>query len=155
MRFTLALGFVAALLAVNGCNEDDGGGDGRGGGGGDGGGAPSTASRVTALESVDDCPNGGSQVETGIDDNQNGLLDDAEVDEIVIVCNGENGQNGAPGTDAKTERPAPMAKTGRPASTGRTERPVPMAKTERRASMVKMVPTEPTPSRASMTSFPA
>ena len=40
------------------------------------------------------CPNGGIQVETGIDENQNGVLDPSEVDSIEQVCHGTNGQDG-------------------------------------------------------------
>jgi len=44
------------------------------------------------------CPNGGITVETGIDENSNGILDTGEVDETQIVCNGTNGTNGTDGT---------------------------------------------------------
>jgi len=38
-----------------------------------------------------DCPNGGIIVESGIDENGNGILDETEVDNIEKVCNGVNG----------------------------------------------------------------
>jgi len=70
-----------------------------GGGGGntnnvvaDNGDAPSTAARSTPLPAGDaDCPNGGILVETGIDENKNGVLDDSEVDSSNKLCNGSNG----------------------------------------------------------------
>ncbi len=80
-----------------------------GGGGGsntvvaDNGDAPSTAARSTPLPAGDaDCPNGGILVETGIDENKNGVLDDSEVDNSNKLCNGldgADGSNGADGTD--------------------------------------------------------
>jgi len=44
------------------------------------------------------CPNGGITVETGIDENSNGILDTGEVDETQIICNGTNGTNGTDGS---------------------------------------------------------
>lgn len=44
-----------------------------------------------------DCPTGGIQVETGIDENGNGFLDDEEVDKTEKVCNGSIGPPGADG----------------------------------------------------------
>ena len=45
------------------------------------------------------CPNGGTIVETGVDDNRDNALSNNEVDSIVFVCKGENGQDGADGID--------------------------------------------------------
>ena len=45
------------------------------------------------------CPNGGTIVETGVDDNRDNALSNNEVDSIVFVCKGENGQDGADGAD--------------------------------------------------------
>ncbi|WP_033076240.1 DUF7151 family protein [Thalassotalea sp. ND16A] len=44
------------------------------------------------------CANGGIEVHTGIDENGNGTLDQAEVDNTRTVCNGEDGQNGQDGS---------------------------------------------------------
>ncbi len=44
-----------------------------------------------------DCPEGGILVETGIDENGNGVLDPSEVDDTHKVCNGEAGKRGVPG----------------------------------------------------------
>jgi Tol biopolymer transport system component len=52
----------------------------------------SSAARTTKLSASDtDCPNGGILVETGIDENGNGILDDNEVDSAEKVCHGVNG----------------------------------------------------------------
>lgn len=40
---------------------------------------------------TDGCPNGGTRVQTGIDVDDNGALDQAEVTEDVVVCDGEDG----------------------------------------------------------------
>jgi hypothetical protein len=50
------------------------------------------------IENINDshmCPAGGIVVKTGIDKNQNNILDSVEVDKIKYVCNGQNGQNGS------------------------------------------------------------
>ncbi len=52
-------------------------------------GQSSTAARTSVLAANDpDCPNGGILVETGIDSNGNGVLDNDEVDNAEKVCNG-------------------------------------------------------------------
>jgi hypothetical protein len=56
--------------------------------------------RVTADEPSDTCPAGGSLVETGIDDDRDTVLDDAEIDRSALVC---NGQDGADGEDAESD----------------------------------------------------
>lgn len=78
-------------------------------GGGSGGGESQTAERssterfaVAAATQVIpdgdvDCPNGGVLVETGIDENGNGVLDPEEVDDTHKVCNGQDGRTGASG----------------------------------------------------------
>ena len=40
------------------------------------------------------CPNGGVKIETGIDANENGSLDESEVTDTTYVCNGERGPGG-------------------------------------------------------------
>ena len=51
--------------------------------------APSTAARKVVLEvGSEECQYGGILVQTGIDDNRNGALDDNEVDASEAVCNG-------------------------------------------------------------------
>jgi hypothetical protein len=46
-----------------------------------------------AIEPGGICANGGVEVESGIDENGNGLLDVDEVDNRKIICNGENGKD--------------------------------------------------------------
>jgi len=53
--------------------------------------------RVTADEPSDTCPAGGSLVETGIDDDRDTVLDDAEIDRSALVCNGQDGADGEDG----------------------------------------------------------
>jgi hypothetical protein len=80
------------MLTLTGCF---GGGSSSGGGGGGGGANHSVAARTAAIDPGDvDCPSGGVLVETGIDENGNGLLDTAEVDKSEKVCNGLAGANG-------------------------------------------------------------
>jgi hypothetical protein len=58
-----------------------------------------SAARTSVLPGSDtDCPNGGILVETGIDENGNGELEDNEVDSAEKVCHGLNGSNGANGS---------------------------------------------------------
>jgi hypothetical protein len=40
------------------------------------------------------CTAGGKQITSGIDDDDNGVLDAAEIDDTSYVCNGTNGENG-------------------------------------------------------------
>ena len=77
------------------------------GGGGGGGGEPpatgnnpSVAAKTSTIPPGDaDCPNGGILVETGIDENRNGVLDADEVDASEKVCNGADGAQGPAGSD--------------------------------------------------------
>jgi ELWxxDGT repeat protein len=48
---------------------------------------------------VEGCQNGGTIVETGVDDNGDNTLSVDEVDSFVVVCNGETGQDGSDGAD--------------------------------------------------------
>ena len=45
------------------------------------------------------CVNGGTLIETGIDDNGDGVLSSSEVDDFVFVCNGDDGADGSDGSD--------------------------------------------------------
>jgi len=72
------VGAVIATLVVVACGED---------------GVSALLSTETESAGVN-CPFGGLRVETGIDENGNGVLDDAEVTATSYVCNGENGQDG-------------------------------------------------------------
>ena len=55
---------------------------------------PSTVIVTATLPPGEQCANGGITVESGIDENGNGILDDSEVDLVEIVCNGEDGADG-------------------------------------------------------------
>ena len=91
--WTIVLALALALAASGG---GEGGGGGNGDGAGDDGGVtvgqPSTAVNTIVLEPGDeDCPFGGIRVESGIDENGNGVLDPEEVDTTEKVCNGAPG----------------------------------------------------------------
>jgi hypothetical protein len=58
--------------------------------------APSSIARVLGIASVEECPNGGVELEYGIDANLNGSLDDEEVTGSYSVCHGEAGADGKP-----------------------------------------------------------
>ena len=56
---------------------------------------PSTASRTSDIPvGSKECLYGGLKIETGIDENLNGVLDDNEVDNTGYVCNGAPGSSG-------------------------------------------------------------
>ena len=62
--------------------------------------SPSSAARRVVFEdNQHGCPYGGVLVQTGIDENRNGTLDDDEVDASEAVCNGAPGADGTPGDD--------------------------------------------------------
>lgn len=65
----------------------------------------SVASTRTVAPGIE-CPNGGIQVDSGIDENANGVLDDSEIDTSEIICNGEDGSNGLNSLIAITDEPA-------------------------------------------------
>ena len=48
------------------------------------------------------CPNSGTLVETGIDDNNDNILSSNEVDSFVFICSGETGQDGTNGSSTMT-----------------------------------------------------
>jgi hypothetical protein len=84
------------IQGMNGQNGVDGS-DGADGADGDNGSDGSdAASRVTVLEvGSDECASGGVLVETGVDENSNGVLNDDEVDSSQKICNGANGNGQA------------------------------------------------------------
>lgn len=59
--------------------------------------APPT--QVTRIDVAAGCANGGIALRVGLDDNDNGVLDDVEIDVTQEVCNGAPGQDGADGQD--------------------------------------------------------
>jgi len=50
-------------------------------------------------ETTGNCSNGGYKIETGIDTNNNGILDSNEVQSTNFICNGTNGNDGNDGND--------------------------------------------------------
>jgi hypothetical protein len=50
----------------------------------------------------DNCPAGGKRIDTGFDDNDNGSLDQAEVDVSAYICDGATGATGPAGRAALT-----------------------------------------------------
>src|SRR5512142_712882 len=72
-------------------------------GGGSGGGndtaSTDSASSVVAAMRLNaapaaECVNGGTQLDTGIDSNHNGVLDSAEITNSQYICYGTNGADG-------------------------------------------------------------
>jgi len=49
-------------------------------------------------EAGENCENGGTKVETGLDESGDGVLDEDEVQDTKYICNGESGTDGADGT---------------------------------------------------------
>ncbi len=96
--FLAILGTLLLLTACGGSNGTPAA---------DGGNAVSVTARTVTIPAGDtDCPFGGSLVETGIDENGNGLLDNNEVDNTEKVCNGADGSNGLNSLVAINEEPA-------------------------------------------------
>ncbi len=58
--------------------------------------AASSLARILGPALADECPAGGVELKFGIDSNQNGALDDAEVNGVYSVCHGEPGKDGEP-----------------------------------------------------------
>ncbi len=56
---------------------------------------PSSISFAKIVSPGSDCPTGGVSIDSGIDENGNGKLDALEIDQQQILCNGENGSDGA------------------------------------------------------------
>ena len=48
------------------------------------------------------CPDGGTRIDTGIDDNEDGALGSGEIDDTVFVCNGADGNDGSDGTNGSS-----------------------------------------------------
>jgi hypothetical protein len=71
MRNRVLIGSFAALLAT-GCVAS----------------APATATRIDPEPAGANCPDGGSAVRLGADDNGNGALEDAEIDSVQYICSG-------------------------------------------------------------------
>jgi len=115
--FLKRLAALCATAVVVGCS---------GGGGGGTAATPADPSIVTNVYNsapVSVCPNGGIQVDAGIDSNNNGVLDPAEVASTQYVCDGapgatgQTGATGADGTNGSNGLNALVAVTSEPAGT--------------------------------------
>ena len=86
---------------------------------------PPGASGLTSLIKTEaelageNCPNGGTKLMTGLDDDQSGELDEGEVDSVAYVCNGEAGPaGGAEGATGPQGEPGPQGDAGPPGDAG-------------------------------------
>ncbi len=113
-RGVLAAFSCVALLAYVGCGAaDDGqpgangvpgadGADGRNGADGTDGARGATPLVATSNEPVGaNCPEGGKRIDTGIDANDNGVLDPGEKAPPTYVCNGTSGEDAKDGASAR------------------------------------------------------
>lgn len=50
---------------------------------------------LSPVEPGEACENGGQRIDTGVDDNRNGVLDPNEVDATAYICHGRNAGAGA------------------------------------------------------------
>ncbi len=62
---------------------------------------PTSRIRVEPEPAGAHCPVGGQVISVGIDDNDNGNLDEEEVEERAYICNGEQGERGEDGRDGE------------------------------------------------------
>ncbi len=63
------------------------------------------------------CPTGGHTLRVGVDDDGDGILDDAEVEQTEVLCNGAGGPQGEPG---ETGAQGPQGETGAQGPQGET-----------------------------------
>ncbi|GEM_PF-3823667 len=66
----------------------------------------SVAVKTSPVSPGEECPNGGIAIDTGIDENGNGILDPEEVDNTQIVCNGTDGSDGLISLISISDEPA-------------------------------------------------
>ncbi|NOZ24932.1 MAG: Ig-like domain-containing protein, partial [Nitrospirae bacterium] len=66
----------------------------------------SVAVKTSAVVPGEECPNGGISIDTGIDENGNGILDPEEVDTTQVVCNGTDGADGLVSLISISDEPA-------------------------------------------------
>ena len=85
---------------TNGANGADGTDGVDGAPGADGtDGLAALAVTTTLSEGNSNCPDGGIQIDVGIDDDDNGSLDAVEIDQTSYICDGADGVNGTDGQD--------------------------------------------------------
>lgn len=102
----LSIVLLSALILA-GCQSESSGDDGV-----DGFSALINISAVAAGDPT--CATGGQRLETGLDLDQNGVLDSDEVDsqQTVYICNGAEGPQGASGTDGAKGEQGPQGEQG-------------------------------------------
>jgi len=88
------LGLLTLSLALTAC-----------GGSGGGGSSETTSNGAVAvskrlIEANATCPNGGVEIDMGVDTNKNGQLDADEISSTETICNGANGSDGSNGSSA-------------------------------------------------------
>ena len=59
------------------------------------------SSLIVVLEDNSVCPTGGMKVETGLDVNEDGVLNPSEITSTTYICNGQDGTNGSDGADGQ------------------------------------------------------
>ena len=108
MRDVMDASETAARLQVGG-----GAGGGGGGAGEDRSSATSGTGGINGVDGVDgintdvdirdysgsECPDGGIEINVGLDDDGDGSLSSSEVDNTKYVCDGQDGSDGSDGTD--------------------------------------------------------
>ncbi|WP_022850472.1 DUF7151 family protein [Limisalsivibrio acetivorans] len=90
-KFLIVLAIPILSLMLYACGGSSGGGDNNV----TDQGTHSTVANTEIIEPGETCANGGILVQTGIDLNGNGLLDESEVNAEQAVCNGNDGNDGA------------------------------------------------------------
>lgn len=94
---------LAAAISLVGCGGSSDGSDGRQG-----------SSGLNALVNISEelaganCVDGGQRVDTGVDLNQNQILDVEEITTTKYICHGENGSDGQDGQDGEDGQNAPL-----------------------------------------------
>lgn len=66
----------------------------------------------------EDCENGGTRIDAGRDDNDNGELDDKEVETSTVVCNGSSGADGESGGKGDSGEDGDKGDQGEPGDEG-------------------------------------
>jgi hypothetical protein len=127
MKQWIVVGIFMGSVSLFGCGGQDGrnGTDGTNGVPGDNGppgdsGPPGAVSLIATVDepSGANCPNGGTKIEAGVDQNGNGKLDPNEVTSTSYVCNGANGDAGPPGATGDAGPAGPPGEAGPPGAPG-------------------------------------
>ena len=96
---------------VNGANGADGADGARGANGTDGLAALAVTTALT--ENNSSCPDGGIQIDVGIDEDESGSLEAVEIDQTSYICNGADGTDGSASTNTMlTSISSPPASMG-------------------------------------------